>query len=240
MTPPVADMAEAVARIRAAPLDRLRDAAWLEAELLPPLGLSPLYVEHYPAHLRAYCGTGVRSFQMPVQFARYLTWLARYPIGSYLEIGVWQGGTFIITVEYLSRFHPIAHALAADVEITAPMRAYAAMNPAVALLQADSKTAEARAILRARRWDLALIDGDHTEAGCQADYETLRDNARLIALHDTHNDLCPEVGLVWQRLRNALPRRCVREFHEQYPEVAPVIARCMGIGLIDFSALPPG
>jgi len=237
---PVADMSEAIDRIRSTSPEQLRDPEWLEHRLLPPLGLSPLWTEHYPEHLRHYCGKGLLSFQMPAQFARYLAYLSYFPIRSYVEIGVFHGGTFIITVEYLSRFQPIARALAMDISITEQMRAYAARNPAVTLHEGDSRAPEARALLASERWDLALIDGDHSEAGCQADYESLRDRTRLIAFHDTYNDVCPEVGIVWQRIRASLPRRCLREFHEQYPEIsAHVIARCMGIGLVDFSALAP-
>jgi hypothetical protein len=32
--------------------------------------------------------------------------LASHRVENYLEIGVRHGGTFVITVEYLSRFHP--------------------------------------------------------------------------------------------------------------------------------------
>jgi hypothetical protein len=60
-------------------------------------------------------------------------------------------------------------------------------------------------LIRQMRWDLALIDGDHSYAGCSADYETIRDHARLIALHDIASDVCPGVKHLWQELTRAIP-----------------------------------
>src|SRR5437763_12100894 len=92
----------------------LADPANLEHELLPALGLchDPRV---YPEHLRPALGRGLKHWQTPNQFSRYLTTLARYPISRYLELGVWHGGTFVITVEYLARFNSLAQATALDI-----------------------------------------------------------------------------------------------------------------------------
>jgi precorrin-6B methylase 2 len=56
------------------------------------------------------------QWQYPNQFSKYLAELAAHPVDRYLEIGVRHGGTFVITVEYLSRFHPVREAIAVDLE----------------------------------------------------------------------------------------------------------------------------
>lgn len=157
---------DAVTTIRNADVRQLSSPAWLEHEFLPQLGLSDVLPAFYPASLRPFCGTGLRSFQQPNQFARYLSHLSRCKVTSYLEIGVWQGGTFIITVEYLTRFNEIERAMAVDVSIREPIQHYARMNSRVSLLEGDSKAAAMRMAVRQQWWDLAMIDGDHSEEGC--------------------------------------------------------------------------
>ena len=222
--------------IRSASIRQLASPSWLEHELLPELGLSDVNRNWYPPFLQPFCGKGVQSFQQPNQFSRYLCHLSRYKISSYLEIGVWQGGTFIITLEYLSRFNDIRCALAIDTNIQLLMRQYALMNDRVLLHEGDSKTPEALAMVARDWWDLALVDGDHSEEGCFADYRAVRNAAGMIALHDIHSDVCPAVTSVWKRLSDIYPRQCLYEFTEQYFDVfRQTGSRQMGLGLIDLN-----
>ena len=96
---------------------------------------------------------------------------------------------------------------------------------------------QVEAYLRSVAWDLALIDADHSEEGCFADYRRLVDLARMIAFHDTYNDICPGVGKVWDRLRTVYPARMLEEFHEQYVEVLRARnERVFGIGVLNLGA----
>jgi len=45
-------------------------------------------------------------YQTPDQIAKALVYLSDYKINSYLEVGVFQGGTFLFVSEYLRRFNP--------------------------------------------------------------------------------------------------------------------------------------
>ncbi len=95
----------------------LTDPRRLEHELLSGLGLNGDLPSCFPAALHRYLGRGVESWQYPCQFGPFLAEVARHRVESYLEIGVMHGGTFAVTVEYLTRvaglqkaFHDIVDA----------------------------------------------------------------------------------------------------------------------------------
>src|SRR3954470_17323278 len=114
--------------LRTADRNTLRDPGWLERQGLPDLGLNHefLYEGRWPllpAWLHERAG-GLLAWQLPCQFGPYLAHLTRYPISSYLEIGVRHGGTFVITVEYLRRFREIEKGLAVDLSETPALAEY--------------------------------------------------------------------------------------------------------------------
>ena len=100
--------------IRNAKREELADAQWLEA-MLPRLGLNAEWLHQFPSFLYPHTGKGLRHWQYPNQFSRYLAHMAQYNIETYLEIGVRHGGTFVITVEYLNKFHPVQKAVGVDI-----------------------------------------------------------------------------------------------------------------------------
>jgi cephalosporin hydroxylase len=202
-----------LALVRDASLAELRDADFLEHRLIPALGLNDEGFEQIPAELHRHCGAGLRCWQYPSQLAGYLVLLSRLGIRSYLEIGVRHGGTFVLTVEYLRRFHPLMEAVAVDLGDSASLREYAAATEGVRFLQADSHSADFRAFVASRAaFDLALIDGDHTAEGCWQDFELLREKAAVLAFHDIVSDAVPGVGEVWRRVRAECAE--THEFHE--------------------------
>ena len=192
-------MNELIDLIRTAPIDDMRDVAYLEHRLLPALGFNVDY-PLYPTHLHQYDG-GLRSWQWPVQFAPYLVWLSGQDVRSYCEIGVHHGGTFIITLEYLARFGGrVESALAVDIAAHPNMVAYCAAE-GYELRQLDSHSPEAAALFEGRSFDLAMIDGDHSEPGFAADFNLVRDRSRIIAFHDATNR-----GYPW-----------IQSFYENWP-----------------------
>lgn len=233
-------MAAAVNFLRSRPIEHLKSPKWIVQHMMPALGFPKRAAAYLPAALHRYCGKGVQVYQSPPQFAAYLRYLAGRKIESYLEIGTLRGGTFITTVEYLSRFHPINDALAVDLKLEPRLENYASINPAVRLYEGDTQEADTMDLLRSRVWDLVLIDGDHSAKGSWSDYMTLRDYARLIAFHDTYNDLYMGVEKAWEMIRSAVPARYIREFHQQDDEVLSMQRRRLfGIGIVDWSGLPP-
>jgi len=216
MLPICSNVKEAVAAIRAAPLENLRSAAWLEHEFLPGLGLHELV--RVKKSLVPYIGKGIRSWQSPAQFSKYLVHLAGLKISSYLEIGVSHGGTLIITTEYLARFSGDLVCSGIDIELQRIVQTYQEENSRISLHQLSTRSPEAGRLVSSRLWDLVLIDGDHTEEGCQFDYDLVKNNARHIAFHDITHDRKPGVGNVWRRITASTPARYFFEFVDQYAE----------------------
>jgi hypothetical protein len=101
------------------PRENLVDPSFLEG-WIPGLGLHPSSGEgtdeyEWPPALHGQVGKGRQIWQYPNQFSKYLAFLSAYKISSYLEIGVAYVGTFVLTVEYLSRLKPGLQACCIDV-----------------------------------------------------------------------------------------------------------------------------
>ena len=233
---PEGEILSAVALIRSASLRELRDEKFLREEFLLLLGLNDEVSREFPQALYPWCGKGIRSWQYPIQFARYLTFLADRDIRSYVEIGCRFGGTFIIVVEYLRRFSDLYRASALDINPTQIMMEYAAMSPGVDYRLGDSASPELRSYLGALAWDLAFIDGDHSYNGCRCDYESVRQRSKLIVFHDIVSDVCPGVIRVWDEICKVMPSTRLFEAVDQYKEVRTLTnSNFLGIGVVDFS-----
>ena len=212
----------------------LSDAGNLERELLPRLGLSDDVPHVYPAALQHAVGQGLRHWQYPRQFAPYLAELSRRSVHSYLEIGVRHGGTFVITVEYLSRFGAVERAVAVDLDHVPALDAYAQQRPEVRAVQADSRSQRfARVVRELGPFDLVLVDGNHAYKAVRGDIETILPYTSMLALHDIVDDASPGVRRAWAELRAEQDAEFeLLEFTAQYDEVLAVIGRpVLGIGL---------
>lgn len=230
------DIQSVISEVQTASLANLRNAAWLEHFLLPRLGLNNEALHEFPSELYPWCGYGVKSWQYPLQFSKYLVELSNRHISNYLEIGCRHGGTFIVTVEYLKRFNNLEVAIALDIAQSNIMASYAEADRLVSYHLASSLSQEGVALIQQRHWDLTLIDGDHSYAGCKGDYEAVRDHVKLIALHDIVSDVCPGVTQTWKEIKSVVPARRTFEFTEQYAEVVNRTGnQFLGIGLVDFS-----
>lgn len=230
----------AVRLIRKASLNQLADASYLEWELLPKLGFNDELLYEFPTSLHPYTGRGLRHWQYPNQFSKYLVELSRLKVESYLEIGVRHGGTFVITVEYLSRLRPLRTAVGVDLVRSPGLVRYAKSRPEVAVLTCDSQSERFRRFVSAAGpFDLVLIDGDHSEAGCRRDFETVVEHARVIVFHDIVSDPVPGVGAVWREVKEAYADRFTfLEFADQYPELAREGKSYLGIGVAAASGSP--
>jgi cephalosporin hydroxylase len=207
--------------ITEASLEDLRDAAWLEHELLPRLGLNDEEIHEFPRELHPYCGKGLRHWQYPNQFSKYLVNLADMSISSYMEIGVRHGGTFLITIEYLSRFNDLRDAIAVDIRDSRFLRERLADRSYARFRAANTQHADfASFVERQAPLDLVLVDGDHSEQGCQNDLDIVKPHTRTVVLHDIVSSACPGVAAVWNRFRRQEEDawRFV-EFTEQYDDV---------------------
>ena len=220
-----------IERIRQAPLELLRDTKELE-RLLFGLGLHERTADALPAELLEYSGKGLSMWQWPNQFAPYLVWLAKLPpIRSYVEIGVNQGGSFITSVEFLRRFHPLSTAIAVDPYLAPAVRDYVSRTAGTHYVPGDRSSDDLRHLVaRERRIDLMLIDGDHSAAGVRADWAFARSCGRFVAFHDIVTSAFPDVASLWAEIRSAYKK--TYEFTAQYasPE------SWAGIGVVDLKA----
>lgn len=222
------------------PVERLRQASFMDLanprfleELLPSLGLvaSPSLA---PPSLHKYLGTGLWHWQHPKQFAPYLAQLARVPIRSYLEIGVKYGGTFVITVEYLSRFRELRKAIGIDANFCPSLVRYERINPRARFVQLNTRDPRfAELVATDGGFDLVLIDGDHEEDGCRKDFEIVYPWANVVVFHDIVNEFTPGPGRVWREVKKTKADEYVFfEFVEQYPEIVQTLGKTiLGLGM---------
>lgn len=207
--------------VREAPLDRLRDPRYVEDELLPKLGVAGTIPTAFPDSLQHAVGQGLHPFQWPNQLGPYLATLSAYPISSYLEIGVYRGGTFIATVEYLARFHPVRRAIAVDLTEGLPVRRYIRKHRRGAeYVRTTSGTPAFRDKVKAWAPDLVLIDADHTYDAVRADFGCVDGIAPMVAFHDITDSASPGVARLWGELKEShRDDYAFAEFTEQYPDV---------------------
>ncbi|HZH67133.1 MAG TPA: class I SAM-dependent methyltransferase [Flavisolibacter sp.] len=205
--------------VRKMQVTELANSLVLEEKLLPQLGLNNEALYQMPDELFSYTGQGLLYWQYPVQFSKYLVLLSKLKVESYLEIGVRHGGTFIITVEYLQKFHPLKKAVGVELGYSPSVVAYSKQNKKVRFFQADSQTERFKDLLqREVYFDLVLIDGNHEETECRNDYDAVKDRAGIIVLHDIASVICPGVQKLWSELKQG-EGFIFYEFTEQYQSV---------------------
>jgi len=129
-------------------------------------------------------------FQTPKQLSMCLMDLLKYDeINSYLEIGIYQGGTYLLISELLKKKNPncVCNALdITDVYLTQNMR-----NSIDGFILGDSSS------IKGKEYDLVFIDGDHSFKGLIKDWENIGKYANMIMFHDINNRLCPDVMNFW-------------------------------------------
>lgn len=217
---------EMIGVIRNQEADDLRDSGRLEA-LIVELGLNDDGLEDFPHSLRPHCGRGLRIWQYPREFALYLSHLLRLDVRSYIELGIRHGGTFVTTVECLTRCNSVTSALGVDIMPCPSMKEYARLNPAAQFLQINTQSEDfEHALDHYGPFDAALIDANHDEEECRHELGLLRDRCSVIAFHDIANPDFPDVGRVWADVKKIGDFEC-HEYVSGYSEPHTP----MGIGL---------
>ena len=205
-----------IERIRHAPLSQLRDVEGVESLLLT-LGLHDPVEGMLRESQLCFSGKGLSIWQRTFEFASYLVWLSRRPaIDSYLEIGVESGGSFITTIEYLRRFHPLSIAVGVDPWFSEPVRAYVSRTLGAHFVQGTQESPELRSLVDTIGMvDLTLIDGDHSHHAVRQDWEFARTRSRDVAFHDIAGDNLPGVKSLWTQIREENPHNTY-EFVDDY------------------------
>jgi len=202
----------------------LKDSKKLE-DIIFSFGLNGEMGGYLPSkYHKYYLEDGMKISQFPNQFANYLIYLSTLSINSYLEIGVRFGGCFIFTVEYLKRFNKnFLYSACVDV-----MDEYKNLVEYHNYLQFDyiykySTSEEFKQWIDNKKFDLILIDGDHSYEGCLSDYNLVNKKAKYLVLHDIV--LCNGVTKVFNDHKKSYSN--IKEFIDTYQG-----ANNLGIGIL--------
>ena len=213
----------------------LEDAKYLEKTLIPSLGLNNENLSEQPVELSEYfgAGQGLRIWQYPNQFSKYLALISdfAFKIDSYIEIGCRHGGTFVTHCEYLEALNPsFKLAVAVDIiEIPELLNNYVTFNKKAKFVQGDSTSEAFKTWAQGEFFDLAFIDGDHSYEGVKSDGELMRDLCNIQVYHDITSDPCPGVGQYWQELQKTCSD--IYEFYEFTEQYESVQGTYLGIGV---------
>lgn len=193
---------------------------------LPELGMNNENLNEMPNHLSQYYGKGLKFWQYPNQFSKYLKHITNKDINSYLEIGCRWGGTFIITTEFLKLNNPNIKSFCCDIITESEILLEYFEYQKFEYLNMDSSQLNRDVI--SQNIDLILIDGDHSYIGVKKDFEnSLQFNPKYIVFHDIKSSVCPGVVKFWNEVKGKYPNF---EFIEQYDSVN---GDFLGIGLIE-------
>ena len=211
--------------IRSTELVKLQDVLHLENELIPSLGFNDENLYEQPEIVKSNTG-GLRIWQYPNQFSKYLIFLSEHNVKSYIEIGCRWGGTFILTTEYLRKLHPDdkIYSVAVDI-IDSPVRHYEHCK----FLQCSTRSFIFEKFIRDKFFDVCFIDGDHSYEGVKSDYNICKTHARIFVFHDIVSDVCPGVVKFWNEIKTT--GKEYHEFTEQYSDVNGIY---LGIGIVIF------
>lgn len=216
-------MKEIIEKIRSINIDNISE---LELEnILPEFGMNDEKLTQMPSHLNQFYGKGLKFWQYPNQFSRYLKKISTYEIKSYLEIGSRWGGTFVITNEILKMNNNITSYACDIIPISNILKEYQKYNNFTYINKSSFQLTKKDFN---ENIDLIFIDGFHSYDAVKNDYITsLTLNPKYIVFHDIYNDACPDVVKFWNEIKNDF---VYFEFIEQYDNVN---GNFLGIGLIE-------
>jgi hypothetical protein len=162
-------------------------------------------------------------YQTPSQFAQALVYLSAFNIKSYLEVGVFQGGTFLFISEYLRRFNPVIKCDGIDPTgyLNPEIAEIIEREPWMNFIPATSNA------LKGKEYDLVLIDGDHENGWPHRDWENVGKFAKVCMIHDIQETTCQEPVDLWAALKEEETDRSFAEFTDHFSNIP-----LQGIGII--------
>ena len=198
----------------------LKDATKLEA-LIPSLGFNDEILHEQPQIVKDNTG-GLKIWQYPNQFAKYLVYLQTLNPQSYCEIGTHRGGTFVTTVEYLRKTGTFVKGHAIDISDTSA-DAYCSTTTDCTFMNVDSTSDTFKNYMSTNTFDCIFVDGCHSNPTLTSDYELAKANAKIVVLHDIVSAACPDVSALWSTIKSQESANYTfMEFTDQYPEVTSV------------------
>lgn len=149
----------------------------------------------------------VSVFQSPWQLANLMSWLWYHvkvqgnQVGSYLEIGVFNGGTFCLMTTLLKQLNPGIRLLGIDnYDDPRGGGVHPDVLPHVGqyFMNVDSMD------LHVEAFDMVFIDGDHSYDGVMGDWIKHGRKAKICVFHDVAGPVCPDVVRFWNELKGSL------------------------------------
>lgn len=217
--------------------EELSNEGYLENLFIPVLGLNNENINEQPAELSLFLGggLGLRIWQYPNQFSKYLVFINKYveKINSYIEIGCRHGGTFVLTSEYIKKFNAeFNKSTAVDIEnISKLIPEYKASRKDIDInfLCMNTRSEEFKNHIDNNFYDLVFIDGDHSYEGVKSDAELTRSNSNIQVFHDISSIVCPGVVQYWDEIKRT--HSDIYEFAEFTQQYDSVNGSYLGIGV---------
>lgn len=195
-------------------------------QFLPKLGMNNENLTEMPNELNEYYGKGLKFWQYPNQFSKYLKQLSKYKIDTYLEVGCRWGGTFVITTEMLRLKNNDVKSYACDLIPMSEVLTEYKKHSDFTFIQENSLKLNKNNVTE--QIDLILIDGDHSYDGVKNDFEVCKQfNPKYVVFHDITNQACLGVSQFWNEIKDNYKSY---EYTEQYDSVDGTY---LGIGLIE-------
>lgn len=128
-------------------------------------------------------------YQTPKQMAGCIMELLRHEINSYLEIGVFSGGSYLLISNILKHKNPNCECKALDIT-----NEYLSEDMKKAIQGLSIGTS---ASVQGMKFDCVFIDGDHSFRGISTDWENVGQYADIVIIHDINERSCGEVQRWW-------------------------------------------
>jgi len=208
---------------------------YLEHNLILNLGLNNENLSEQPEELSEHfgAGMGLRIWQYPNQFSKYMIQLAHHAnsINSYLEIGCRHGGTYILTTEFLRSINKnFSKSVAVDIiDPNELLRAYTKSTDGAEFKNINSGSNDFKNYISNNFFDVVFIDGDHSYDFVKNDAEITRDFCNIQVFHDTVNDACLGVGLYWNEIKET--HKDLYNFYDFVDQYDSVKGSYLGIGM---------
>ena len=210
-------------------------------EVLPTFGMNDEYTDEIPERFREYMGWGIKLWQYPNQFSKLLTFLKNKRIGSYLEIGVRYGGSFIVINELLKRYNGYVESHCIDVIAPSDILhtyQHDFVRERFYYHQMESQSPHIFQILAnfeydrlSKKIDLIFIDGCHSYTCVKQDYHAcLMFGPKYLIFHDIVNHHTSGTRLAWNEIKKN--HKKTYEFLDQYDGMKN---KFLGIGVVEIT-----
>jgi hypothetical protein len=133
-------------------------------------------------------------YQTPRQFAECIFELLKHEINTYIEIGIFSGGSYVIMTSFLKWKNPNIECVGVD--ITEKYLAPELKGNLKGFFRGTSES------FRNKKFDLAFIDGDHRYRGIVIDWENVGKNAKMAMFHDINQPTWPDAKRHWDEIKD--------------------------------------